>query len=121
MSKVIFEFDDNENIDDINFIVNRHKIMSSLYDLQKLSHNLYKSYIPENMKCVIEEGKITHKNSLKEDVTEIMPIKLVTEHDIEKARIDGKLFIDNTSTYIKISYIENEINDILSDINHLLD
>lgn len=33
MAKVIFEFDECEDRHDINTIVNRHKLMSALYEL----------------------------------------------------------------------------------------
>lgn len=121
MSKVIFEFDEDEDRNDIRYIIDRHKLISALYNLQNLKHDLYKSYIPENVKCVLKEEKVTYNNDLGEQVTDTMPIKIITEADIEKARISGQLYVEGSMLYIKSSYIEDELDNILDSVKHLLD
>ncbi len=95
MAKTIFEFDEFEDRDDINIIVNRHKLVTALYELANLRRNLYKGYaniiVVKNNEIVFKDGR-----ALKEYNT------------------------DNTEEYINTDDIINKIDGILEEINSLI-
>lgn len=95
MAKTIFEFDEFEDRDDINIIVNRHKLVTALYELANLRRNLYKGYA--NI-IVVKDNEIVFKDgrALKEYNT------------------------DNTEEYINTDDIINKIDGILEEINSLI-
>lgn len=95
MAKTIFEFDEFEDRDDINIIVNRHKLVTALYELANLRRNLYKEYA--NI-IVVKDNEIVFKDgrALKEYNT------------------------DNTEEYINTDDIINKIDGILEEINSLI-
>ncbi len=95
MAKTIFEFDEFEDRDDINIIVNRHKLVTALYELANLRRNLYKGYT--NI-IVVKDNEIVFKDgrALKEYNT------------------------DNTEEYINTDDIINKIDGILEEINSLI-
>ena len=67
MAKVIFEFDEDEDRDTINYIVNRHKILSALDDLQAYRRKVYKDYHAE--KIVVKDNEVVidqQGNKIKE-------------------------------------------------------
>lgn len=104
MAKVIFEFDDgNDEDDSINFITNRYKIRSALYDLQDLHRKLYNGKIYDADMVVVKDGKI------------------LTEDDYKKYQEMGEYPVKGTKHYIDYDYIERELDDILNDIRFLLD
>ena len=94
MAKTIFEFDEFEDRDDINIIVNRHKLVTALYELANLRRNLYKGYAI----IVVKDNEIVFKDgrALKEYNT------------------------DNTEEYINTDDIINKIDGILEEINSLI-
>jgi len=95
VAKTIFEFDEFEDRDDINIIVNRHKLVTALYELANLRRNLYKGYT--NI-IVVKDNEIVFKDgrALKEYNT------------------------DNTEEYINTDDIINKIDGILEEINSLI-
>ena len=59
MAKVIFEFDDKEDDKiDIDFIVNRHKILGAINDLSSLVNKIYNSKFYNNELITIKDNKV---------------------------------------------------------------
>ena len=103
MSKVTFEFDEDENRSDINVIVNRYKLISALEDLDTLYRNLYngKIYDPDNIVYITKDNRIA------------------TEEDYKEAQDRGKP-LSGKGYYIKQDWIENKLDDILQDVRQIL-
>lgn len=103
MAKVIFEFDDNEDGNDILLIANRSKIYCALYELNNFYRNLY-------------NGKL-----YTEDIITVKDNKVLTDADYKKFQEAGDYPVKGTVEYIKTDYIENILGDALQDIVSLLD
>lgn len=56
MAKVTFEYDEDEDLNAIKVIVNRHKLCSALADVDNLRRDLVKGY-NDNWICV-KDGKV---------------------------------------------------------------
>lgn len=96
MGKVIFEFDENEEREDIELIVNRLKMSCALDELKEYRDDLYKGYRDHEM-VFIRDGKVieTGENKNLEDVK-------------------------NTKSYIEVSDVLNILDNILEDVKHLI-
>ena len=103
MPKVTFEFDEYEDRQDIDAIVNRHKLLCAVEELS----NLY---------CAICNGKIYNGKDyiyLKSDGSK------ATEEDYKKVRDTGEL-LSGGEYYLRQTYIENELDRILEDVRRFL-
>lgn len=107
MAKVTFEFDENENRSDINVIVNRHKLLSALYEIQNLRHTLYKGYYNEN----------DYVSILTKDKK---PVRMITKEEQNQANLKDETF-KKTVGYIREEFVIDEIDRALSDVSDLLD
>ena len=103
MAKVIFEFDDEEDNDDINVIVNRHKLSCALYDLNDFYRKLY-------------NGKL-----YTDDIITVKNNKVLTEEDYKEFQEKGEYPVKGTKEFISTDYLENELDSILSNVKDLLD
>lgn len=103
MAKVTFEFDDNEERSDIEEVVNRSKIMCALQDLSDLYRQLYngKIYDPNNIVYITNDNRIAQ------------------EEDYKKAQEEGHP-LHGKGYYIRQEWLENELDNILQSVNHLL-
>lgn len=97
MSKITFEFNEDEEWNDVNLIVNRHKLISALYDLENYRRGIYKGYINNAVYAV--DGKIEGK---WEDIR---------EKDFGEAKI--KAYLDDED-------VLRELDNILDGVRHLL-
>ena len=97
MSKITFEFDEYEEGNDIELIVNRHKLICALYDLQNYRRGIYKGYINNAVYAV--DDKIVGK---WEDIR---------EKDFGDAKI--KAYLDDED-------VLREIDNILDKVRFLL-
>lgn len=107
MAKVTFEFDENEDRDDVSIIVNRHKLLSALYEIQNLRRTLYKGYYNEN----------DYVSILTEDRK---PIRMITDEEQNQANLKGET-IKNTVGYVREEFVIDEIDRALSDVYDLLE
>jgi len=107
MAKVTFEFDENDDRCDVNVIVNRHKLLTALYDIQNLRRSLYKGYYNEN----------DYVSILTEDRK---PVRMITDGEHKEANMKGET-IENTVGYVREEYVIDEIDRALSDVYDLLD
>ena len=103
MGKASFTFDTDEERIAIQDITNIPIYKNALYDLQKLSSEIYKYSIPESATVCIQNGN-----------------KVLTQEDYIKSANENKI-IENTKTYISAEYIEQRLDDILEDVNKLID
>lgn len=103
MSKVTFEFDENEDRCDVNLIVNRHKLATAINELSDLCRQIYngKIYNDKDFIYVKEDGCVA------------------TKEDYEKANVEGKLLSGGTY-YLRQGFIESELNRILEDVKPFL-
>lgn len=97
MGKVIFEFDDCEEKEEIELINNRHKLICALYDLQNYRRGIYKGYVSDAIYAV--DGKIEGK---WEDIR---------EKDFGDAKI--KAYLDDED-------VLRELDNILDKVRFLL-
>lgn len=98
MGKVIFEFDEDEDRNEIELITNRHKLICALYDLDNYRRGLYKGYI-DNMTYAVD-GQIVGK---WDDIR-------------DKDLADSKI-----TTYLSDEDVLSEIDSILDKVRFLLD
>lgn len=103
MSRVIFEFDDVEDMDAINLLVNRHKILGALYAIRDL-------------RSVIYNGKLYNG-----ELISVKDNKVLTNEDYEKYQELGDYPVSNTKGYVDRDYIENELGVIVDEISMFLD
>ena len=103
MAKVTFEFDEYEDRQDIDAIVNRHKLLCAIEELSDLYRAIY------NGKIYDEDATIY----LLEDC------RKATKEDYEKANLEGK-FLSGGEYYLRQTYIENELDRILEDVRRFL-
>lgn len=97
MGKVVFEFNEDEESEDVNVVANRRKIMTALYKLSCYRSSLYKGF--ETDAVVVSGDKILGK------VTDNIPKKAYTP-PIE--------------LYLKEEDIVNKIDSILGPIEEIL-
>lgn len=97
MAKVVFEFDENDDREDINIIVNRHKLISALYDLSDFRRSLYKGY-DDSDTVVVKDNKVVMKDGTK-----------LEDYDLE-----------GTKLYIHDDKVIDKLDDILSDVNDII-
>lgn len=98
MGKVVFEFNEDEESEDVNVVANRKKIMTALYELSCYRSSLYKGF--ETDAVIVSGDKILGK------VTDNIPEKAYT-HPIE--------------LYLKEEDIVNKIDSILGAVSGILD
>jgi hypothetical protein len=103
MGKVIFEFDEND-IENINLVVNRHKLICAIEELSELYRGIY------NHKIYYRDDEQIY---LKADGTK------ATDEDYKKANLEGK-FLEGGKHYLSQDYIERELDNILSDVRQYL-
>lgn len=98
MGKVVFEFDESEDIHELELINNRHKLICALYDLDNYRRGLYKGYI--NNETYAVDGQIVGKG-----IEALKNIK-------EEAQV---------KSYLEDEDVLNEIDRILDKVRFLLD
>ena len=103
MSKVIFEFNENKDRDDINIIVNRHKIVYALQQIQDLHRKIYNGKLYDDVTINVKDGKV------------------LTEEDYKRFQEDGEYPVKGTKEYLDSDYIERELDSALEHIYNLLD
>lgn len=103
MSKVVFEFDDNEDLFDIRCVTDRHKLVTAINELRDLYSSIYngKIYDESVQLYVKEDGNIA------------------TDEDYKKANQEGK-FLSGGKSYLSRDWVENKLDNILDDVRHLL-
>lgn len=80
MSKVTFEFDEYDDSDDINIVVNRNKLTKALYDLSDYRRTILKGY--ENGAVIALDDKILGKISDKiPEEYDNMPTKILVSDE----------------------------------------
>jgi hypothetical protein len=104
MAKITIEFDDTQDSSqDISAVVNRHKLLNAVNDLDDLFRQIY-------------NGKIYDPDIeiyLKSDNCK------ATEEDFKKASETGKL-LSGGKYYLDREWVENELNHILENIREFL-
>lgn len=103
MAKVIFEFDECDDRNDINIIVNRHKLENALYQIQDLHRKIYNGKLYDDVTINVKDNKV------------------LTEDDYKKFQDEGNYPVKGTKEYIESSYIENELDRALDGIYEILD
>lgn len=103
MSKVTFEFDENEDRYDVNLIVNRHKLITAVNELSDLYRKIYNGKIYDEKDSVY----------IKADGC------VATKEDYEKANLKGE-FLSGGKTYLRQGFIEEELDRILEDVRPFL-
>lgn len=103
MSKITFEFDDTEDNDDVRLVVDRHKLICFVYDMQELYRKIY-------------NGKV-----YSDDVITVKDGKVLTEDDYKKYQDEGEYPVKGTQEYISSDFLENELDRALTNVRHLLD
>lgn len=103
MSKVTFEFDENEDRYDVNLIVNRHKLVTAVNELSDLFRRIYngKIYDEKDLIYVKEDGCVA------------------TEEDYKKVNLEGT-YLTGGETYLRQKFIETELDKILDDVKPFL-
>ncbi|MGN1301538.1 MAG: hypothetical protein ACI4U9_03330 [Clostridia bacterium] len=99
MSKVNFEFDENEEREDVELIIHRHKLISALYELQSYRRSIYKGYISSEELIVVDDKVVARGAE-----------KLEANYDVEKAK-----------AYLSTDDILRELDYILDKVWFLLD
>lgn len=103
MAKTIFEFNSDEE-HDVNLVVNRIPMLYALEQLDRLYRDLY-------------NGKIYNSDAIvyiKEDGT------VATEEDYKRVQETGA-FLSGGKHYVNQDWLEGELDNILSEVRHLLD
>lgn len=103
MSKVIFEFDSQEDDYDISLIVGRHKLAVAVNELSDLFRKIYNGKIYDDKDSVY----------IKADGC------VATKEDYEKANMEGK-YLSGGETYLRQTFIEEELDRILEDVRPFL-
>lgn len=104
MSKVVFEFDLIDNAEEIALIVNRHKMMSALYDVQDFARVVYndKIYNDKDLVYIKKDGSIA------------------TKEDYDKMYKTGEQ-LEGGEYYLRKDYVEAQLDYIMNKVKHLLD
>lgn len=107
MARVTFEYDENEERNDVNVIVNRYKLLSALYEIQGLRRTLYKGYCDKNdyISILTKDRK---------------PVRMITDEEQNQANLKGET-IEGTVGYVREEFVIDEIDRALSDVYDLLD
>lgn len=103
MAKVTYEFDEDEDRDDIRAIIDRHKLIYALSEINELYRRLW------NGKIYDEKVYISVKDN-----------QVITDEMWKKAREENRE-IGETESYISKEYIEIELDNALDRVRHLLD
>ena len=103
MSKVIYEFNENEEGRDIDLINARYKMVHALNELQDFRRKLYKGWLSG------------------EDLINVKDNRVLQKEDYDKLHEEGKLYFEGTKKYISYDYVEQKIDYILNDISFLID
>lgn len=97
MAEVTFKFNEDEDREDINIIINRHKLVYALNELQNYRRSLYKGYEPGLV--IIKDNKVVCKDN-----------KQLEEYNIE-----------GTESLIRDDDIIKRIDNILENVIDLID
>lgn len=103
MSKVTFEFDENEDRYDVNLIVNRHKLVTAVNELSDLFRRIYNGKIYDDKDSVY----------IKADGC------VATEEDYKKVNLE-ETYLTGGETYLRQKFIETELDKILDDVKPFL-
>lgn len=103
MSKVIYEFNEDEESRDIDLINARYKMINALNELQDFRRKLYKGWLSE------------------EEMINVKDNKVLTKEDFEKLHKEGRLYFEGSKRFISYDYVEQKIDYILNDISFLID
>ena len=103
MSKVTFEFDDQEESYEVLLVANRNKLVSALYQVDELLRKLYNGKLYTEELITVKDGKV------------------LTEDDYKKYAEEGNYPVKGTKEYISTDFLENELDNALCDIRHILD
>lgn len=105
MAKVIIEFNEQEDeLQDINAVVNRHKLLCAVNELRDLYSRIYNDKIYEEDDVQIY---------LKSDGTK------ATEQDYKQANEKG-IYLSGGKEYLAREWVEQQLNDILEDVKEFL-
>jgi len=103
MAKVIFEFDDVEDREDVNVIVNRHKLICAINELSDLYRKIYNDKIYDE----------------RDEIYLMSDGRKATKEDYNKANLEGK-FLSGGEHYLRREFVENGIDRILDDVRQFL-
>ena len=98
MGRIVFEFDEDEEWNDVNLVVNRHKLITALYDLENYRRGIYKGYI--NNADYAVDGKIVGK---WDDIR---------DKDFGDAKI--KAYLDDEDVLRELDYILDKVRHLLN-------
>lgn len=97
MSKVIFEFDETKNKRDIQYVINRDKIMYAFEKLSSLHNKIYNAKLYNNEMISVKDGKV------------------LTDEDYKNEFASGKA-IEDTHDYVDREFIEEELMSIIDNV-----
>lgn len=103
MGKVTFEYNDEEDYEEIRLVVNRHKLKSALYELNDFYRQLY-------------NGKL-----YTDDIITVKDNKVLTPEDYKAFQEKCEYPVKGTKEFISTDYLENELDSILNTVMDLLD
>lgn len=103
MGRVNFEYDENEEREDISLIINRYKMINAIQEISELYRNIYNHKI-------YDENVIIY---VKADGSK------ATKEDYDEVSRTGK-YLSGGYHYISEDWIENRLDSILEDVRHLL-
>lgn len=98
MAKVTFEFDEYEEREDVNVIINRHKLLNAINKIDDLRRQIYKGYLNEGDSIYLK------KDGCK-----------ATQEDYDLASLKGE-YLEGGETYLRADYVENKLNEILEGV-----
>lgn len=105
MAKVVIEFDEQEDgLQDINAVINRHKLLCAVNELRDLYSRIYNDKIYD-----VNDVQIY----LKSDGTK------ATEQDYRQANEQGT-YLSGGKEYLAREWVEQQLNDILEDVKEFL-
>lgn len=105
MAKVIIEFNEQEDgLQDVNAVINRHKLLSAVNELRDLYSRIYNDKIYDENDVQIY---------LKSDGTK------ATEQDYKQANEQGT-YLSGGKQYLEREWVEQQLNDILDDVREFL-
>ena len=103
MAKVTFEFNDEEDNNEIILVANRHRLAYALNEVANLYRALYNGKLYTEELVTIKDGKV------------------LTDEDYEKFRETGEYPVKGTKEYLSVDYLENKLDIILDNIRDFLD
>lgn len=105
MAKLVIEFDEQEDgLQDINAVINRHKLLGAVNELRDLYSRIYNDKIYDENDVQIY---------LKSD-----GIK-ATEQDYKQANEQGT-YLSGGKHYLEREWVERQLNNILEDVREFL-